>query len=293
MNNNNSSARLSALDLNWKVQPQPLWVDDAFGPRKCDKRAVVRQDNGKVLGVVGHRYTPVQNEELAAVADSIASQTDSPFASGGHFGGGSLVYMSLRLPKDIKVDSRDILESYLVLSNPHDGSGSTRVNISTIRPVCKNTLRLAWSASIESLYQKQSLRHTQSITQRLIDIKADLSKVLAAASKFEEQAQLLRNTKPTERSIDQFLKTMGFSTDEAEGRKREEEMAFRRLLVEAPGQAEAGNSLWRLVNGATYYADHAKQYRANTDKEESIAFGAMAEWKEKAFTTALELAGVK
>lgn len=288
-----TTQRLASVGLNWDVQLQSLWVDDTFGPRKVEHRAVVRQDNGLALGVVGKRYTPVQNYELASLAEAVESSTDAKFSSGGSFEGGALVYMSLRLPKDIKVDGRDTLETYLVMSNPHDGSGSARVFVTTIRPVCKNTLALGWSSSLQSIFERLSLRHTKGITGKLADVRANLSDAFAAVSEFERRAQALRNTKPTERMVDEFIRSLGFSTDEAEGKKREDEMAFRRLLIDAPGQDLAGNSMWRLVNGATYYADHAKEYRKGTDKGFVTQFGSMAEWKTKALDKALVLSGIK
>lgn len=288
-----TSSRLAALNLDWKVGLQSLWVDDRFGPRRSESRAVVREDNGHILGTVGGRYTPLQNHELADVATAIETSSDAKFETGGQFDGGRLVFMSLALPKDIVVDDRDHLKTFLVLSNPHDGTGSARVNVSTFRPSCKNGLRLAWSASVESIFERTSLRHTSGILERLKDVKANLAGAVAAVSEFEKQARLLRNTKPSERDVDTFLKAMGFSTDEAQGKKREDEMAFRKLMVTAPGQEMAGNSLWRLVNGATYYADHVKEYRKGTDKALSTQFGTASEWKSKALTTALDLAGVR
>lgn len=291
-----TTERLNALGLNWGVEKTPLWIDDHFGPRKSGAFAVVRADNGRVLAdAVGARYTTIQNTQLAELATAVESTSDAKFATGGSFRNDRLVYMSLRLPKDVRIDSKDYLETYLVLSNPHDGTGTARVNISTVRPVCMNTLRMAWTRSLESIFERVSLRHTKGVQYRMDEVRADLSKALAAVSVFEAQAQALRSYKPSERDIDAFLKVMGFSVDEAEGKKREEEMEFRRLLITAPGQDLAGNSAWRLLNGATYYVDHVRVGRNKTASahEYSKAFGSGAELKDKAFRSVLDMAGIK
>lgn len=49
--------------LTWEVDSKPIYVNTGRFTEIENKKAVVRRDTGKVLGVVGNWYTPVQNRQ--------------------------------------------------------------------------------------------------------------------------------------------------------------------------------------------------------------------------------------
>lgn len=280
---------LADLGLNWKVALETLWLTGVHGQRKSASFAVVRQDNGAELGVVGKRYTPLQNDQLEAVANRIINTTDAKWDTGGQFNGGKQVFLGLKLPYIIRTSGSDITESWLTLFNPHFG-GSARVSVSTTRPVCRNTIPLAWSTSLESFFKRVSLRHTKSLTERLNEVEANLGEAMQACKDYETQSKLMLKYKYSPADLERFLKEMGFSTESASpnpdkfDRQRDE---FLASIKRGVGQDGISNTAWGLLQGSTFYADHVKEYKG--DKAFSLAFGAGAEWKQKALTTALEM----
>lgn len=67
-----------------------------------------------------------------------------------------------RLPGRFKAADEKVA-SYLVFSNTHDGSASTKVAITPVRVVCQNTLKLALSTTKRSW----STTHVGDIGQKL------------------------------------------------------------------------------------------------------------------------------
>src|SRR5580765_5907477 len=71
---NDSSVRhsideaIKIAGLDWTVETQPVYVDGydngvKFAQAITSHKAIVRKDTRQVLGVVGNRYTPLQNRD--------------------------------------------------------------------------------------------------------------------------------------------------------------------------------------------------------------------------------------
>ena len=56
--------------LTWDIQTEPLLLGNSVTPRK---KAIVRDDTGEVLGIVGRNYSPLSNATFMQIAGAIAS----------------------------------------------------------------------------------------------------------------------------------------------------------------------------------------------------------------------------
>ena len=65
------------------------------------------------------------------------------YHTGGYLKNGEVIWLLARLPSDIRVRGDDILETYLLFTNSHDGSVAIDIRLTTVRVVCQNTLSLA------------------------------------------------------------------------------------------------------------------------------------------------------
>ena len=128
------------LDLEVGLSPLAT-ADGTPVPRK---KAVVRRDNGEVIGVVGNGYVPVQNREAFGFLDAVAADGAVRYHTAGSLRRGERIWLLGKLPGQIRVrGSEDLTEKYLLLSNSHDGSSALRVFFTPIRVVCANTLAMA------------------------------------------------------------------------------------------------------------------------------------------------------
>lgn len=153
--------------LSKVISKYPLYrkLPDGSYRQNMDAWEVARDDNDFALGVVGPNYGIVQIPDLLALADSFVGTGAAMYDSLGTCYGGSLVFASLRLNElqhfSVGGDQHDI---YLNVIDSYDRSKKLQVYLSTIRPVCKNTVDTSLFASMERLIFKHSKHVTDKVT---------------------------------------------------------------------------------------------------------------------------------
>ena len=126
-------------------------------------------DGGQdVLGVVGERYRPFQNEDLFAFGDNILD--GGRWETAGSIKNGTVVFGSLALDHDSTLDANgraDKINSYLLVHTSHDGSLAIQASVTPVRVVCQNTLNAAVGARGRGAKQSFRIRHTQTAEGRV------------------------------------------------------------------------------------------------------------------------------
>lgn len=136
-------------------------------------RAVYRKDTLTPLGVVGNKYTVVQNiESLNFIYDilkhnpDIKEKNDIIIETAGVLGQGERIFVTAKLPRGFKIgEEQDSTELYIVFTNSHDGTSSLTAMVTPIRVVCNNTL----TAALGNNKSKVSFRHTANIAAAMSD----------------------------------------------------------------------------------------------------------------------------
>lgn len=139
---------LSAGGLDWEVTLLPIVPAGEPESRISHRVAVVRSDKkpgetGRVVGVVHPGFEPLQNRPGAQMFDALMGKGKAIYHTGGYLSNGEVIWLLARLPGDIRVRGDDILETYLLLTNSHDGSAAIDIRLTTVRVVCQNTRSLA------------------------------------------------------------------------------------------------------------------------------------------------------
>lgn len=143
------------------------------------------------LGVVGNRYTIIQNESLAGMLGALVDASGGFLETAGSLNGGKSVFFSLALDgHDIQVGGVDPINMYLMLVNPHDGSGTFRGAVTGIRPVCSNTVRAGLATATSSF----SFRHTGDPVRRVQDAREALQLSWKYVEVFAEEAERMVQT---------------------------------------------------------------------------------------------------
>lgn len=145
--------------LDWRVESQPMFL--ANGTQIPDAFANVRDKDNKVLGTVGNRYQIIQNVDAFAFTDNLLGE-GVVYESAGSLMGGKVIWLLAKMPETYKVLGDDV-ESYLVFTNTHDGSGAVKVAVTGVRVCCMNTL----NAALKSAKRTWSARHTGNIDAKL------------------------------------------------------------------------------------------------------------------------------
>ena len=149
--------RLAGLD--WNVEQREMFLSD--GTKVPDAYANVRDKDNRVLGIVGNRYSIVQNKEAFSFTDSLIGE-GCQYETAGSLKDGKQIWLLAHLPEAIQIAGDDVMP-YLCFTNTHDGTGSVKVFATGIRVVCNNTLNQA----LNSAKRTWSVRHTGSIETKL------------------------------------------------------------------------------------------------------------------------------
>lgn len=240
-------------------------------------QAVVRTnpfDGGlDVLGIVGERYTIVQNEDAFTFADAILD--GNRWETAGSIKGGRVVFGSLALDRETVLDpsgAADKIESYLLIHTSHDGSTPVMAAITPVRVVCQNTLNFA----LKGIKQSFKVRHTQTVDGKVAAAREALGLAHKYLDAFEVEAQAMIEAELTK---DQFVKIIsGLFPEPKEGSKA---AATRRdAKVEAllstwagPTQENISGTAWAALNALTEHNQWERNIRAG-NAENFYAAGA-------------------
>lgn len=286
---------MEAAQLHYEVELQDLFTGGLLEVPM--RKAVVRTDSKRVLGVVGNSYRPIQNAECFAFLDQLVGTNELRYHTAGALGQGERVWMLAKLPGYIQVNNtEDITEKYLLLSNSHDGTSSLRVYFTPIRVVCANTLAVA---ERRSKGMGVTIQHKGDLNTKIQEAQA----ILRIANRFYQDVQTgvnqLAKYEPKKEELTDFFQAL--FPDPLEGSKTRAENTRRelfRLFEEGKGQQIPGikNTAWAAFNAVTEYVDHHRPTRAKTEMErrsrrlESLWFGSGAKIKSDAWGLALDMA---
>jgi len=272
----NSRDALSQAGLDWTVSLRELATFQEDNNTDVSSLidvpnyyASVRDSDDNVLGVVGSRYTPIQNMECFNFLDKVVDDSRAKYETAGSLHNGKVVWMLLNLNKDIVVGEDKTLP-YLLLTNSHDGSSSIKGITTPIRVVCANTLSLA----IKNYNTGFSFRHTANAVTRVDEAR----KLLEINYKYIDDFQI-----EVEKMIDKLLTRQQFDTiidsiyplvelnsdgknSLAVARSAESRNKVEQLFMN-PEFEEQKYSTWALINAVSNYEQWIAPVRKITHEE--------------------------
>lgn len=276
-----------AAGLDWPVAVEA--VQTALGEPIDFKRAVVRQTDRRVLGVVGTDYQPVQNEDVFQFADAIVADGGAHFETAGSLDHGRTIFASMDLtavePITVGGDPSPV-KGFLVLSNSHDGSSALKGTVTPVRVVCANTLNLAFRGAKGVFY----VRHTGNIESKLAAARKALDLSVDYMARFAEAAGAFTEVEVTNERAEAILRD-AFGMTEAMEEKGTDSGWFQKhnatraleTYLTVPDLDPIRGTGWGLLNGTAQYLDHERAYgrasngRADDVKMSSILWGASAD----------------
>ncbi len=310
-----SQEAIALAGLDWEVDLKEVFhrTDGRF-TLIPDKLAVVRNTDQKALGVVGPRYQPVQNSQAFTFFDSLIG-SQAVYETAGSLRGGKIVWMMVKVPGQFKVGKKDVYDQYLTLTNGHDGNWPVRVVLSSVRVVCMNTLNMALSNTIQSM----SIKHTGDIKSKVLTAQKVFGAALEYFKEMKEVMDYLLTKRITEQQTVEYVKSL-FPSQKKEVQsetlldgviaasepssslddviKRTRTDAYIEKIIELTESGKGTNlpgikgSLYGAFQAVTEFSDHYAPYRGALDKKlDSNWFGASADLKQRAYNSAVQIAG--
>lgn len=269
----------AAYLANWNVRKRPIFTDiredNAFKPNGEQVRGLrvpgqyaTVFDNPITrevtpLGVVGERYTPIQNEALTEFADALVDESGAHYETAGSLRDYTQTFITMKMPRTMVLTgldgSQDVSEWYLALFNSHDGSSSMFGLITNVRVVCANTA----NAAISGAKSKFTIRHTSGWKASVQQAREQLGLAFEYEEAFEAEAQALFNQPFTNSEMKAFTEELvelaKAEADSATATRRQNEAnAIYKLWVSSPtikGTPIAGTK-YGAFNAVTEYVDH-------------------------------------
>jgi len=257
-----------------------------------------------VFGAVTKDYHVLQNVDLFQFFDPIVAANEAIFHTAGALFGGMKVWCLAKLPQEIVVAGKDVIDQYILLSNTHDGTTALRIQYTPIRVVCNNTLTAAENSGAGRVV---TIRHGARMKEALAKAHQLLGVLTASDGKVVEAFNRLAKAQATvQKARDYFIDVyppVGHIPGETVDRRRAREARERERLdglmarfEYGPGAEETGirGTMWAAYNSITHYLDH-RDARYKGDKRESrmdsILFGEGHRTRVAALEKALAFAG--
>jgi len=276
--------------LAWDVELVPLVTADTQA--KVQNKAVRRTSDSKVLGVVGHRFAPLQNRDAFKWFQPFLDAKEAALHTAGSLRNGSRIWVLAKLNRTpVVVAPGDEVSKFILLSHGHDGSLALRVGFTPIRVVCQNTLSMAHGSDASKLIR---IKHTKDIHENLLSIREVMNVANAEFEATADQYRHLARKSINQADLRRYLKKVLKVEDDQEASTR-----LNNIVEEIMGLAEAGRgndllsirgTFWTAYNGVSEWLTYNRG-RSEDNRLNSLWFGDGANLNRRALETALVMAG--
>jgi phage/plasmid-like protein (TIGR03299 family) len=283
-----------AAGLDWKVTTEPVF---SGSQERLPALATRRSSDGSILGVVGPKYSPLQNSEAFDFFKPFIESGEAVIETAGSLRMGKRVFVLAKLKLDpMDIVKGDSVEKYVLLSNSHDGTLAVRVGFTGVRVVCANTMAMAHGDSASRLIR---VRHTKNVAENLEGIRAVMNLANQQFEATAEQYRVLASKEINQADLEKYVKLVFNSNKkilEAEGDTAN--LNNKRLINSIQPLFEKGlgndmpgvrGTLWAAYNAVSEHL----QYNRGDDAQvrlDSLWFGQGAQLNKRALEVAVMMA---
>ena len=275
--------------LDWEGDTKPLFTGDG---EKVSHRAAYRVSDGRILGIVGKRWTPLQNRDAFEIFEPLVDAGEMVIHTAGSLRNGERIWALCQLNQDnSEIVAGDEVAKFVLLSNGHDGKLAVHFGFTPIRVVCANTEALARGSKASKLVR---VRHSRFVKQNVQDLRNVMNFANQEFEATAEQYRYLASKGINSEDLDKYIKiVLGIgekSADEMTTRSKNIVSSIEDLFESGKGSDIVGvrGTYWGAYNAVTEYLNYSKGRTAN-NRMDSVWFGQNGTMNQKALDTALEL----
>lgn len=255
-----ASDAIKAANLNWTVKLCPLAANvDGEWVSVEDRHAVIRSSDHKSLGTVGTHYVPFNNVEAFEFMDNLVDSGEAKYETAGSLRDGKIVFLTMKVPRQILIGGEDKHDLYLLLRTSHDGTKAISVYVTPIRVVCMNTMALATYA--HNVRQKWSVTHVSTVHGRLAEARDALAMTFKYADEFQKLGERLLQIDITDQQFASLLDRI------LPDRPKTHEVKQQIIQVyKSSPTVGYQNTAWGALNAITEYHDWHRRSSSNEAK---------------------------
>tara|TARA_R110000751_G_scaffold113617_1_gene212753 strand:+ start:269 stop:1213 length:945 start_codon:yes stop_codon:yes gene_type:complete len=276
--------------LDWEVDTKPLFT---AGGEQVTHRAAYRTSDDRILGIVGKRWTPLQNRDAFEIFEPMVDSGDLKIHTAGSLRNGERIWALCQINQDnSEVVTGDEIAKFVLLSNGHDGKLAVHFGFTPIRVVCANTEAMARNSAASKLIR---VRHNRFVKRNVQDVRDVMN---LANQEFEATAEVYRylasksiSTKDLETYVKIVLGADGKGEDDISTRTKNIILQVTNLFENGKGTDIVGvrGTYWGAYNAVTEYLNYSKG-RTPNNRMDSLWFGQNAAMSQKALEQAVTLA---
>lgn len=280
---------IKSAGLDWQVGLEPLCLTKDNRPVK--HRAVVRQDNNNILGVVGPSWTPCQNWEMFSWFQNWLDSKICSLHTAGCLYDGKKIWVLCQINDNplTEVIKGDDVAKFILLANSHDGSMAVRGGFTFIRVVCANTLSTAIHSASSQLIK---IRHSSKVVENMTAIKDIMDMANREFTLTTEKYRYLATKKVQSGDLQKYVKTLLSIKDSDKISTRTKNIMDDMFKMITSGQGQDNPTIngtyWQAYNGVNEYLNYTKG-RNTSNRLNSLWFGQDSTLNEKAFELALSM----
>jgi phage/plasmid-like protein (TIGR03299 family) len=269
------------LDLahlsDWNVRLEDVGIPEGFESDKSysfvTRTNPFNPEQNDVLGVVGERYVPLQNEDLFDFGD-LMLDGGGRWETAGSIKGGRQVFGALALERETVLDPNgvsDKVNTYLLINTSHDGSVAIQASITPVRVVCANTLNLALGNRGRGGSVKQSfkIRHTATASGKVQQAREALGLANAYMDKFDEMAKAMIETEISKAKFDEIV-ALAYPAPEKDAKgsfkKHNDKMDLIQSIYVGAYNDKIAGTKWGAFNALTERLDWYRSARGGTNE---------------------------
>lgn len=291
----NAAEVIMATGMDYEVFKRPLYDLPRDGEfEETGMFATVNSHTNERLGIVGERYTPIQNVHAFDFFDNFIEEGAAIYETAGAIGKGEKIWLLAKLPITFQPVAGDLIEQYCILYNTHDGSKPLSVMFTPIRVVCQNTLNMALKKNTNIV----TVKHTSNAEERLAEAGRILARMNDYFTEMGETCHTLAQFKIDDDFIQEYMDLMFGREEDIPTRGPGRSIRLNKIQmfegrlkngkgVDLPGVV---GTAWHPVQAFLEMGDYDLP-KVNEDPTESILFGTSQEFKQRAWDTALALVG--
>lgn len=288
---------LEQAGLNWTAELVQTYTKFNGYEIPLNRWASVRSTDGAILTpAVSKNWKPVQNKTALEFFNDFCMAGDMKMETAGSIRSGKWIWALAKIQESFSLfKGKDVVDGYLLFSNPHQSGRAVMIQFTPIRVVCNNTLMM----SLESYSEEQGagrFKHLHTWEFDADEAKQALGIAKGQLSAFRETAEFLAKKRMKNEQFLEFAQRLFPANDQEIAANQEwKAVAGRRaqqlvkVLDKQPGAELGAGTWWQGVNAVTYFLDH--KITQNQDKRLTSAWlGFGRDKKQEAVKLAVKMA---
>lgn len=254
---------MEASKTNWEVRKEPAVVLINGEYISTGRQALIRSTDNHILDVISDDWNPTQNITAFEFFREYTEAGQMQMETAGSLDDGRVVWALAKMNQAFEAVRDDVVQGYLLFSNPHKYGRAITVRFTPIRVVCNNTLTYALNDKMRD-DMSVSVNHRNIFNPQVV--KQTLQIATAKLDQYKEAAEFLATKRYTSEKLTEYMKavfpkaTYERKTDRKSSNDNDDMSRPARQALAVvdtqPGADLAGGTWWNAFNAVTFATDH-------------------------------------